>query len=77
MPSVDDYPAEGVVSEAAMNHNACGAGAVAAGIAAAVELGADRYVELEHATSADLELEAGGHPTNSVGYEAGVFTRSS
>jgi AmmeMemoRadiSam system protein B len=68
--------ADGVISEAEMNHNACGAGAVAAGIAAALELGADAYVELEHTTSADLELESGGHPANSVGYEAGVFTQT-
>jgi len=65
-----------VVPEAATNHNACGAGAVAAAIAAMRELGADGYVELEHTTSADLELAEGSHPTNSVGYEAGVFTRS-
>jgi AmmeMemoRadiSam system protein B len=67
--------ADGVVPEAASHHNACGAGAVAAGIAAALELGAQSYVELEHTTSADKELEAGGRATNSVGYEAGVFTR--
>ncbi len=67
--------ADGVIAEAAMNHNSCGAGAVAAGIAAAVELGAEAYVELEHTTSADFELNAGEHPTTSVGYEAGVFTR--
>ncbi len=66
--------ADGVVPEAASNHNACGAGAVAAGIAAALELGAQGYAELEHTTSADKELEAGGRVTNSVGYEAGVFT---
>jgi AmmeMemoRadiSam system protein B len=69
--------AEGVIPEAALNRNACGAGAVAAGIAAAVELGARTYIELEHTTSAESELEAGGHPVNSVGYEAGVFTLAS
>jgi AmmeMemoRadiSam system protein B len=68
--------AEAVVPEALSNHNACGAGAVAAAIAAARELGADQYVELEHTTSADRELAEGGEPLNSVGYEAGVFIRS-
>lgn len=65
--------ADAVVPEAAQNHNACGAGAVAAGIAAAIELGAQGYIELGHTTSADSEFEAGGRPINSVGYEAGVF----
>lgn len=68
--------AEGVVAESASHHNSCGAGAVAAGIAAAVELDADAYVELEHTTSADVEGGTGGSPSTSVGYESGVFTRS-
>jgi len=66
--------AESVVQEAAENHSACGAGAVAATISAVQELGADHYTELQHATSADLERAEGGRPVNSVGYEAGVFT---
>ncbi|MFQ5805094.1 MAG: AmmeMemoRadiSam system protein B [Phycisphaerae bacterium] len=68
--------AEAVVPEAAANHNACGAGAVAAAISAARESGADGYLELEHTTSAERELAEGGRPVNSVGYEAGVFTLS-
>jgi AmmeMemoRadiSam system protein B len=72
---IANLDAAAVISEAATNHNACGSGAVAAGIAAALELGADRYVELEHITSADREFEAGVSPVTSVGYESGVFTR--
>lgn len=68
--------AEGGLTEAATSHNACGAGAVAATIGAVLELGADRYIELEHTTSADIELREGGVPMTSVGYEAGVFVRS-
>ena len=68
--------AEAVVPEAAENRNACGAGAVAATIAAVQEFGANTYVELEHTTSAELEMREGGHPVNSVGYEAGIFTVS-
>ena len=71
---ISAFDADGVVTAAAANRNACGAGAVAAGIAAAGEFGAQRYVELEHTTSADRELSEGGRPVTSVGYEAGVFT---
>lgn len=70
------FDAEGVLTEAALNHSACGAGAVAAGIGAAREMGADRYVELEHTTSAERE-GLPGLTTTSVGYEAGVFVASS
>lgn len=73
---ISDFDADAVISEAALNHNACGAGAVAAGIAAARELGADSYEELEHTTSADRERVSGEEPLTSVGYEAGVFTVS-
>jgi AmmeMemoRadiSam system protein B len=66
--------ADAVVPEAALNHNACGAGAVAATIGAVRVFGATGYIELEHTTSADAELRGGGRPVNSVGYEAGVFT---
>ena len=64
-----------VISEAATNHNSCGAGAVAAGISAAREMGANHYHELEHTISADYEARFGvGEVTTSVGYESGVFT---
>ena len=73
---IEQMNAEAIVREAAVNHNACGAGAVAAAVAAVREAGADRYIELEHTTSAEQELEHGGRPTTSVGYEAGVFVKS-
>jgi len=67
--------AKRIVPEAMQNRNACGAGAIAATIGAVREVGANRYIELEHTTS--VEREPGGMPSslNSVGYEAGVFTR--
>ena len=65
--------ATGVISEAAANRNACGAGAVAATIGAMLEMGASKYVELRHCTSAECEEGWGGVEVNSVGYEAGVF----
>jgi AmmeMemoRadiSam system protein B len=71
---ISSLDAEAIVAEAAASHNACGAGAVAAAIAAARVLGSDQYTELEHTTSADREMAAGGRPTTAVGYEAGVFT---
>jgi len=67
------FRADEIVPEAALSRNACGAGAVAATIAAAQVLGATRYVELLHTTSAEVEGRSGGRPVNSVGYEAGVF----
>lgn len=65
--------AGGVIEEAALNRNACGAGAVAAAIGAAEVLGATEYRELEHTTSAEVEATQGYEAVNSVGYEAGVF----
>ena len=73
---IEKLDAGGVITEAAENRNACGAGAVAATIGAALEMGANRYEELRHTTSAELEYAQGGRPLNSVGYEAGVFIRS-
>lgn len=69
--------ADGVVPEAAANYNACGAGAVAATIAAACAAGAETYTELEHITSADRDLAEGVPALNSVGYEAGIFEQPS
>jgi AmmeMemoRadiSam system protein B len=74
---IEALDAEGVVAEAAANHNACGAGAVAATIAAARAAGAQVYTELEHITSADGDLAGGIPAVNSVGYEAGIFERAS
>ena len=70
---VEELNADGIVAEASMNRNACGAGAVAATVAAMQELGARQYVELEHITSAEVE---GRNAGNAVGYEAGVFVRA-
>lgn len=65
--------AEGVVPEAAANRNACGAGAVAATIAAMREMDVLQYVELRHTCSAETEGIEGRDLFNSVGYESGVF----
>jgi hypothetical protein len=62
-----------IVPEAALNRNACGAGAIAATIAAMVELGAVRYEELRHTCSAEFGDVGDRDLYNSVGYEAGVF----
>jgi hypothetical protein len=70
---IQSCAAEAVVAEAATHHNACGAGAVAATMAAMRELGATRYVELRHTCSAEVMRLGERDPLNSVGYEAGVF----
>lgn len=63
--------AEAIVPEAARHRNACGAGAVAAGIAAALELGADSAKLLEYTTSAKVMGE--NRSSNVVGYTAMAF----
>lgn len=63
--------AGGVVPEAALHRNACGAGALAAALAGAQVLGAARFRELEHTSSA--EVDPGAERENSVGYLAAVF----
>lgn len=68
---IDSLSADAAVPEAAVNRNACGSGAVAATIAASIEAGATRYLELEHRTSAEVLPER--QPANSVGYEGGIF----
>ena len=70
---VTELDADGVVPEAVLNRNACGAGAVSATIAAVCAAGATAYRELEHISSADVEWRIHEHPLNSVGYEAGIF----
>jgi AmmeMemoRadiSam system protein B len=70
---VEKLDAAAVVPEAMTNRNACGAGAVAATVAAMLESGPVRYQELRHTTSAEVELERGVRAVNSVGYEAGIF----
>lgn len=64
--------ASDVIAEAALHHNACGPGAIAATLSAMTAIGATQYVELLHMCSADV------HPddlANSVGYEAGIFVQ--
>jgi AmmeMemoRadiSam system protein B len=72
--AVRQMRAEDVLTEATLNRNACGAGAIAALLTAARELGATRYVELGHTTSAEVAAAWDRDASNSVGYEAGVFT---
>lgn len=65
---------EGTVEQADTSQSACGAGAIAAVIAAARELGADRATVLEHTTSAEvLGDRYGPDVSDSVGYAAVVF----
>lgn len=60
-----------VVEEAREHQNACGAGAIAASIAHAAELGATRGIVLDYTTSHDVMPV--GRPTDMVGYAAIVF----
>jgi len=63
-----------LVAEAAKNKNACNAGAAAATVAAAVDLGATRGILLEHTTSSEvLSLHSRSVQNDSVGYAAVVF----
>ncbi len=63
--------AEGVLTVAERHHNACGAGAVAATIGYAQELGAAEAHLLHHTTS--HEAHPMGRPTDLVGYGAVAF----
>lgn len=66
---VTDMRVERVVTEARAHHNACGAGAIAAMMAACRELGASAGVLLRHASSFEtLSAVAAQEPDNSVGY---------
>ena len=65
---------EDVVSEARRNQNACGAGAVAATLAAVSALGASGGLLLEHTTSGEvLATKTGALQQDSVGYAGVVF----
>jgi AmmeMemoRadiSam system protein B len=65
-----DLAAEKIIPEAREYRNACGGGAVAATIAAARELGAERGYLLEHTTSREVL----GRPSlDAVGYAGVVF----
>ncbi len=63
--------AEEVLAEARAHHNACGAGAIAAAIGYAAELGASKGILLHYTTS--HEVLPMGRPTDFVGYGAVVF----
>jgi AmmeMemoRadiSam system protein B len=60
-----------IVDEAERHHNACGAGAIAAAMGCAAELGAARGVLLDHTTS--HQVRPLGPPSDLVGYGAVVF----
>jgi AmmeMemoRadiSam system protein B len=66
-----EMKAEAVIAEAEQNRNACGAGAIAATVAAAKELGADRGCLLEHTTSQDIMPER--QASDFVGYAGIIF----
>ncbi len=68
-----DLRAEQIVPEAEEHHNACGAGALAAAVAAARALGARRGRLLEYITSADVMGEE--EPDRAVGYAGLVFEK--
>ena len=65
---------EQIVPEAELHGNACGAGAVAATVAAVRHLGADGATLLQHTTSHEVPGGRGGF--DSVGYAGIVFTSS-
>jgi AmmeMemoRadiSam system protein B len=70
--------AEDIVGEAAANHNACGAGALAATVAACRARGAHQGILLDYRTSADVETARGMFgrimSENVVGYAGVVFS---
>jgi hypothetical protein len=63
-----------IVAEARAHHNSCGAGAVAAAAAFAVELGATEGALLHYTTS--YEVRPTGRATDMVGYGAVAFVES-
>ncbi len=68
---IEQLDAEAIMPEAAATANACGSGAVAAGVSAAREMGAAEAVLLEYTTSADVL--GGASADSAVGYAALVF----
>ena len=71
--AIESLDAEAIVPEAERHQNACGAGAVAAAVAAARALGAKSGRTLEYTTSADVMHEP--HADRAVGYLGLVFER--
>lgn len=72
---IEAMDAEAVVDEAAARGNACGAGAIAAAIAACRELGATRGVVLEYTNSYEVlhEMTPSVADDTTVGYASVVF----
>jgi AmmeMemoRadiSam system protein B len=68
---VIEMKADEIIEEASLHRNACGAGAIAATIAAAKELGATHGHLLEYTTSQDV-MPSPGDP-HAVGYAGIVF----
>jgi len=65
---------EGLLANAAENHNACGAGAAAAAVAAAKKLGSKRGLLLAYTNSNEvMQQKMGTSSGDSVGYAAMVF----
>jgi MEMO1 family protein len=76
LQKIEAMDAAGVIKEAQMNYNACGAGAIAAAITTSKYLGADKATVLEHITSNEIMQKKFGCTNNSsVGYAAVVFTK--
>ncbi|MCG3128844.1 MAG: hypothetical protein CHACPFDD_03740 [Phycisphaerae bacterium] len=63
---------QAVLADAALHRSACGAGAVAATIAACQEFGRPAYRELRHTCSAEVEGDL-ARALNSVGYAAAAI----
>ena len=72
---IEAMDAEGVIGEADSHHNACGAGAIAATIAASCEMGATRGICLRYTNSYRVlqNLYAGQRDDTTVGYASVVF----
>jgi len=74
LDSVAELDPQAVLDRAGTSQSACGAGAIAATIGAAIELGAETAKVLEHTTSAEVSVKRyGSEMTDSVGYAAIVF----
>jgi len=74
LDAIEAMDADRIVEQSHTRRSACGGGAIAAVMAAAKQLGAERGYTLEH-THSSKELAKIGHsdPNNSVGYAAVVF----
>ena len=72
---IEAMDAEAIVGESAAHRNACGAGAIAATIAACLEMGAARGIRLEYTNSYVITHEMNGdNPDDTaVGYASVVF----